>query len=49
MIYDADSLQDFGASRILPPFNKDLKIVEVVKSEGLEGLTAMLLFQIGWL
>jgi hypothetical protein len=44
MIYGVDSLWDFGASGIFPPFVKDLKIVEATKSEGLEGLTVALLF-----
>jgi hypothetical protein len=39
MIYGVDSLWDFRASGILPPFVKILKIVEATKSEGLEGLT----------
>jgi hypothetical protein len=35
VIYDVDSLWDFGASGILPPFHQRLKIFEATKSEGL--------------
>jgi hypothetical protein len=44
MIYDVDSLWDFGASRIFPLSRQKLKTTEVTKSEGLECLTTMLLF-----
>jgi hypothetical protein len=44
MIYDVDSLRDFGASGLLPPFVKDIKIVEATKSKGLEGVNRRALF-----